>query len=175
MKRSTESLINFARFSCVSPSFLRSCSQVSAIASAKRRFCCVSVRMMNCQGCALCAEGAHFAALRISRMASGGTGRWVYFLMLRRCLIASVTWDITSQLFNGSLALLLLHPFFKKHMQRLSSRRLFLSWVCRSIQVPSPRCAFRSPCSKSHNPSALCDRIWCIGTQANFGASVLQI
>ena len=85
------------------PSFLRSSCHAVAIASARPRFANLSVRMMNLQGCALCAEGADVAASRISDKTPWGTGRWRYFLMLRRFLIASVTWDIKGQLFNAGL------------------------------------------------------------------------
>ena len=92
-----------ARVSFGVPSFLRSCCHAVAIASARVRFVACSVRMMNLQGWALCAEGADAAASRISHRTSFGTGRWRYFLMLRRFLIASVTWDIKGQVFNGTL------------------------------------------------------------------------
>jgi hypothetical protein len=52
--------------------------------------------------------------LRISRMASGGTGRWVYFLMLRRCLIASVTWDIYGSIIQWFACSFIASPFFQK-------------------------------------------------------------
>ena len=108
---STGALVNCSMDACADavqvgfgvPSFLRSCCHAVAIASARLRFAGLSIRTMNLQGWALCAEGADVAASRISHRTSWGTGRWRYFLMLRRFLIASVMWDIKGQLFNGTL------------------------------------------------------------------------
>ena len=96
-KCSTESSAIAVLVSIGSPSFSRSRSQGLAIAPAKLRFFSGWATTMNRQGCALCAEGAHDAASRISRRTLVGIGCWLYFLMLRLSLRAIFMFDIEGQ------------------------------------------------------------------------------